>query len=475
MKKIFACGWLAFMASAAGAQALDTTGFRASAPVQRASAEGLQRLSLPLPVLQASRSVGYADVRLSDATGHALPTAWAAPPLAAAPAERAVVVPRFAWPADAKLGATTDGATPSARIRVDARGAVIDIAGTVTPRAAVDKGAAQRWLLDVSALASAPEDQKGRLTALTLDWPARAEGLSMQAQVEASDDAKVWRLVTTAPLLDLPGAVQASANLKQIAWPQGEPLPRYLRLAFDAPLALSRSEVRLTKTAPPADDPSAAFEFTREAQDAQAPPAWTLDLQGRVTLTRIDVQLAEPNTVSAVRLEHRDEAQQPWQAAASFVAWRLLRHGQEQRSAPIALPGATAARYWRLVADGRTAPPGGASVKAQLSWHPAQLVFAGGTGEITLWVGQDRAAPAQVPLPTLMPDYKAGDEHRLPAATVGALTARTLREPSLWEQLSAPNAQQRKQWLLWAVLAVAVLGLGVLALRLARDVNRKPQ
>jgi hypothetical protein len=441
--------------------------FRAVAPVVLSSNEGLQRLPLPLPVLLASRTTGYADVRVTTQDGDTLPIAWAQAPAASAPTQRTVAVPRFAWPSGP---AAALGQTEQTRIRIDARGAVVEVRSTPGKTGPPPpSGESLRWLLDVSQGRQTGE----QIERVLLNWPARPNGLSTQVQVEASDDAVNWQAQTTAALLELPGADSSTVNLKHIAWQATTSgAPRYVRLSFDAPMALSSTEVRWSQRPTQVPNPSQEFEFVQQAPQPPANEiAWTLDLGGRVPLTQLALLGNPMNTVSALRLEHRDDAAQPWQAAANFVAWRLQRQGVEQRSPALELP-ATSARYWRLVSDGRTSKPGGAALKVRLSWLAPQLVFAATSAQgIQLRVGLDRATPAAVPLPTLMPGYTAGAEHQLPAAAVGELLAVPWREPTAWEQLAAPNAQQRKQWLLWAVLAAVVLGLGVLAMRLSRDLK----
>ncbi len=442
-----------------------------TAPVVLTSNEGLQRLPLPLPVLLASRSPGYADVRLTGPGGQPLPMAWAQAPATPAPSERTVEVPRFVWPEPATGG--TAGSTAvgdQTRIRVDARGAVVEVRSATrsVKKQASDSGAS-RWLLDLSQ-GRQPEE---RLDRLMLDWPARPDGLSTQVQVETSDDAAQWQSATTAALLELPGADRAAVSLRDIAWPTtAAAAPRYLRLTFDAPITLQGTQVRWTQSPRQAPLASEVFGFTREATPSTPDaPAWVLDLGGRLPVAQIEVLSNEPNTVSALRLERRDDPKQSWQPVASFVAWRLQRQGTEQRSAAVALPVGSA-RYWRLVGDGRTSPPGGQTLSARLAWVAPQLVFASaGAQGIELQVGFDQATSTALPLSTLIPGYEAGAEHRLQAASVGPLVARPVNQPTLTERITSANPAEKKQWLLWAVLCIAVVGLGVLAMRLSNDLK----
>lgn len=465
MKAMFAA-LMALLAAAAQAQPQ----FRAVAPVALTSSEGLQRLELPLPVLLASRSAGYADVRITSHDGQALPIAWAQAQAAPPAAQRTVAVPRFAWP-DRPAGSTAVQSDQT-RIRIDTRGAVVEVQtskGEAT--APPPSGESVRWLLDLSQGRQATE----QIERVLLNWPARPTGLSTQVQVEASDDAVNWRGVTNAALLELPGADSSTVSLKHIAWPSTASA-RYLRLTFDVPLSLSSSEVRWTQAPTQSPKPSELFEFVQQTpQPSSTELAWAVDLGGRLPVEQIELLDSPLNTVSALRLEQRDDVTQAWQPVTSFVAWRLQRQGAEQRSPAVDVQPPSA-RYWRLVSDGRTSKPGGAALKVKLSWAAPQLVFAATSAQgIQLRVGLDKAAATTVPLSTLMPAYEAGAEHKLPAATVGALVAVPWREPTLVEQLTSPSPQQRKQWLLWAVLAVAVVGLGVLAMRLSKDIKASPK
>lgn len=442
-----------------------------AAPVVLTSNEGLQRLPLPLPVLLASRSPGYADVRLTSPGGQPLPMAWAQAPATQAPSERTVGVPRFVWPepaVDGTAGSTVQG--DQTRIRVDARGAVVEVrSATQGVKKSAANAGASRWLLDLSQ-GRQPQE---RLDRLMLDWPVRPDGLSTQVQVETSDDAAQWQSATTAALLELPGADRAAVSLRDIVWPTtAAAAPRYLRLTFDAPITLQGTQVRWIQSPRQAPLASEVFTFMREVTPSGADaPTWVLDLGGRLPLAQIELLGNAPNTVSALRLERRDDPKQAWQPVASFVAWRLQRQGTEQRSAAVALPVGSA-RYWRLVGDGRTSPPGGQTLSARLAWAAPQLVFASaGAQGIELQVGFDQAASTALPLSTLIPGYEAGAEHRLQAASVGPLVARPVNQPTLTERLTSASPAEKKKWLLWAVLCMAVVGLGMLAMRLSNDLK----
>jgi Protein of unknown function (DUF3999) len=462
MKRIaglIVCGALA---ATAGAQDDALRRYAATAPVTLTSADGLQRLELPLPVLQASRAPGYADVRLFDAGGTALPQAWAGAPPTAPPGQRSHAVPRFAWPQRAGSAASDSAGT---RVQINAAGAVVRIFGAAAPAPSAPSDP-QRWLLDLSAL---PRPDGERWDRIALDWPRRAGGLSTTVRVEASDDAQQWRFVTQTALLELDGDAQAPAH-KHIDWPVSAGRPKYLRLAVDAPLALTRSELVVRSEPAAAALASQRFPFAADADPAVR--AWSLDALGALPVARLQVHLPTPNSVLALRLEQRHDQKAPWQTVASFVAWRLVREGQESVAPPLAVSAAPA-RHWRLVADARTPLPALDSLDATLEWHAPLLVFAArGALRLTLAVGRDKPVTAALPLATLMPGWRSGDEFKLPPAAVGALTIQPSVTPGLPERLSEATDEDRRRWVLWGALALAVVGLAWLAARLARDVHK---
>ena len=447
-------------------------GFAAQAPVQLQSSDGLQRVVLPLAVLQRSQRQDLADVRIVDAQGVALPMAWATLPPAQSSA-RLLAVPRFAWPAAA---AATGSAGAPVKVQVNAEGAVVRIETRTTARPASPASTAQ-WLLDLS---QAPHRQPGSdetPAALRIDWQAPAEGATVQARLEASDDLQQWRHVAQAALLDAPGIGSSAAEritLRQLELPAAAAQAKYLRLKLDPAVAVRQVEVELVRTA------QAATLETLDARFDAAPAAdgrvreWTLDLRGPVPLRRLQLQLPQRNTVAAFQLERRADARDPWQPVQGFTSYRLVRDAQELASPALDI-NAPPARYWRLRLAPSSADIGADALPATLQWQPPQLVFAArGDGPFTLQIGAAKAAAHDVNPSQLIPGYRAGDEFKLPVATLGDVQAVETPALGLGERLTRSTPAERRRWVLWAVLVVAVALLAWLARRLMRDMGTPP-
>lgn len=491
--------------------ASDTTGpsvdlsprYAAIAPIQLVPQEGLQRLTLPLPVLQASRSstsnTAWADVRVLDAAGRPVPTAWLP---AATPARHetdakllSAPLPRFVWPTAATTGHTHSTTEASdLRVQISSSGAVVRIESS-RPGTAPSANAAvapRVWLLDLSALPRAERS----IHRLQLDWPAQPQGVSSRVDVESSDDAQRWSRITSGPLLELPAlnpaatASDASAqptstpgapSVKHVDWPPGVPMPRYLRLSFEQPLALSSAQLRWVATQAPLPLSTATVQFQSVAANDKQPAHWALDLSGAVPIQQLKLRLPQVNTVLGLRLERRNDDRQAWQHVTSFVAWRLQREGSEQESAAIdwrpssstiASAAPQAARYWRLIPDARTAQLPAQPLTATIGWQSPQLLLvAQGGGALRLAVGRERDTGATVAWQTLLPGADEAALQRLPEAGLGLLAQQVVAAPQFNDRIQAATPEDKQRWLLWGVLLLAVLGLGGLAWRLAKEMK----
>jgi hypothetical protein len=429
------------------------------APIAASAPDGLQRLALPLSVLQQSRSADLADLRIFNAANESLPLALI-PPRAEA-ATRDAPLPLFRWPAPPR--STASAATPSVRVRVDAHGAVVRIDG-VPPAQRGSGQPGREWLLD----ASARRDEE-RLAAVTLHWARDAQGLTRKATLEGSDDLQSWRTLAVGTLFDMPSNVSPGLLRNRLVPTDDAPAPKYLRLRLDDELALRGAQAQW-RSAPrlPLD---AAMVRLERAQDTSGGAAWEVDLQAAIAVKQIQVALPQANTVLVVALEQRRHTDSAWRSVGRHTLYRLARDGTEVASPAIEVAG-PAARHGRLRLDHPSSKLDAPALNAHIRWPGLGLVFVSrGPAPLQLSAGRELAAPAALPLATLMPDYRAGAEAALPVATLGAMVRQVPVQPTLMQRITDASPQEQRRWLLWLVLAGAVAGLAWLARGLLRDVK----
>jgi hypothetical protein len=120
--------------------------------------------------------------------------------------------------------------------------------------------------------------------------------------------------------------------------------------------------------------------------------------------------------------------------------------------------------------DPRSGGIGSTPPKLEAQWRSAQVVFvARGPGPFRLAFGDPDAKAAWVSVSTLMPDYKRGDELKLPEATVGTIEGGSPRRVSFLPARVAEIAPRKLA--LWATLILAVAVLAFMAWRLHRQMR----
>lgn len=442
--------------------------YQAVATVQTASDEGLQRLSLPLAVMQQSRSGDLADLRVFDAQGRPVPLAWVPATVTTPLTARRVGLPLFAWPmapaAPASGARLPEENAPGLKVEVTASGAVVRI-----DAAQPAKGQPQAWLMDATRLrAELPEGE--RVVALTLDWTRQAQGMVAQARLEGSDDLTHWRLMAEATLLDTGPSEGTSVTARRIELTQSV-LPKYLRLRLDGPLPLTQVTAEVAGATPEPAWAATQARFLASAVPEGTPPSWTLDLHGSVPVRRLSLSLPESNMVVPLRIERRSGERTDWTPAARYTAYRLVRNGRELQAPPVELD-AQPARYWRITALHDATALAGKPLEATLAWQPREIVFAAqGGGPFQLAIGRDNAPAQALDIATLMPGYQPGDAARLPLASLGPLQTQAPAARRLDERLREASPEEQRRWTLWAVLTVAVAALGWLAWRLVQEMK----
>lgn len=435
--------------------------FAYRAPLQLAPGHAIYQVELPLAVHQSARRADLGDLRVFNGAGEVVPHALRAVTTETKdepPVEVGIFPYRAASPKAAALAGGADAKIelrPGGAVVIDVRSGAA--AEPVEPRISA-------YFFDVGAGDKA-------LKALKLDWEANANGFSGRVDLHASDDLRTWRpLATGAPVLDLQMGGQrlelsriefaaARARYLRMTWVEAQAMP-LVRAAQVEPVALRPERVRRTTE--------------KEAQRGEKEGEYVVDLGAALAVQKVQIELPQQNTVSAIELWARARASDPWQRIDRSTYYRLLHGGQEFRNPERAVSVAHA-RYWQLRVDGRGGGLGQGMPRLEVTWEPRLLVFvARGEEPFTLSVGHDKYAPADFRVESLIPGLADGKPVPVASATLGAIEASSAAAKAgrpMDEFLESLSGEEGRRWLLWSILIAGVAILGVMAWRMARGLG----
>jgi hypothetical protein len=198
------------------------------------------------------------------------------------------------------------------------------------------------------------------------------------------------------------------------------------------------------------------------------PGDYVFDLGARVPVESVRLKLGAANSVAPVTILATDDLKTEPRRVANATFYWLVRDGADIQSPAVDI-GRYTARYWIARLDPNSPPPGGGPPTLEVEWRPAQLVFvARGDGPFTLAFGNPEVKRSMLETSQLIPGYERGMELKLAAAQVGSVSTGEIKGDWL---RSVTGGTSPKKLALWAVLIVAVIALGFMAFRLARQVN----
>ncbi len=445
--------WLAMVVGYAALSAFgeEPSDFSASAPVTPASSDALQRFVLPFDAYRDSRR-DLADVRVFNAKGEPVPIAFAGEPDMVRERERIVPLPLYPV---SSLESTAGTGGTEVTIRTQ-DGTLVEMRGrdAAARRAAVPVA----YLLDASRL-------EEPLAALRFSWNPAPGAEVVPITVEASDDLEAWRTVSRATLWQLrqgksdfgQGRARlvpaSSAKYYRITW-SGAPgfRPRTIQGELEGKL---RSAARET--------------LTVEGRAGEKPGEFVFDLGARLPVEALRIVPAERNSIAWFTVFSRDPPDTDWHRVTASVFYRLQHGGREIESGATEI-GRRSARGWMALADPRVGGIGSTPPKLEAQWRSAQVVFvARGPGPFRLAFGDREAKPAWVGVAALIPDYKRGDELKLPEAAVGAVEGGPARRVGFLPERFAEIGPRKLT--LWATLILAVAILAFMAWRLHRQMR----
>ena len=416
---------------------------------------GAYRVVLDREVYRTATLTTLGDIDVCNVAGIAVPAALFSPEQPLARSTFQQPVPWFPLPR-AQAAPGSDITLISER---DTAGKVRRIEARISESAATAADAANAWLIDASQI-------HARIVALHLQWPAQAIPLDANYRVEGSDDLRDWRVLQPrTQLLDLTRDGQR-LHQRRI---QLDGQAKYLRLSplqGDAPLPLSGVSAEL---AAPASTETSRWEALRGRQVIENGRSYyQFNLDGRFPISRADVSL-DANAASEWTLESRDSDDGNWnRRAGPWVAFRVDRQGDAERSAEQSLAGIIRDRQWRLSS---TTPVNGMPV-LRLGYQPEVVVFlAQGSPPFALVAGSARATRAEAPLPQLVEAIRLrrGGDWQPATATLGIpseLAGAQALEP-------VPPQRDWKSWLLWSLLVLGAVVVAGFAISLLRAPNAR--
>lgn len=438
---------LATLMPLAGAQER-AADYAAQVPLTLSGEGPWYRLELPMALHLAARYADLRDLRVFNAEGEAQAYALTLGSAQQTETHKDTAVKWF--PLRGPLNAEQ---TPSVRVQRSTSGTLVE----VVPESAQDANeqVLRGWLLDTSAI-DAP------LHKLILDWSAESEGFQ-RFTIEASDDLQQWRAWDDGQIARLSFADER-IDQREVALPGQS--ARYLRLLWSspkqAPQLLSARVLSATSDMLPAP-----LSWSADLQPTSAKAGlYTWELPLALPLQRIQVELAQANTLAPVSISGRHEGKVQWQSLARGLLYRLPQDGKEVLHNELELYG-TPVQHIRMEVDERGGGLGAAPT-IRVGIRATQVVFlARGTPPYVLAIGNPTGKAASLPLTTLIPGY---DDKRLASLGVASAAQTPLVEAV---QASAEQAA-RFDWKRLGLWAVLLLGVGLLLLMALSLLRAKP-
>ncbi len=401
------------------------------------------QVDLPATLRLASRRGDFADIRVFDAQGQAMPFSLLRPQTEYKISEQRHEVAIFPLYSESP---SDDDPAPTVRLESNARGTLIEVipaSGETEPQAGVRRG----WLLDTSAL-------EGDMVGMSLDWVAAEDSAPFQRfAIEGSDDLQQWRRLGNgqAVRMTFNGAEidQRDVRLPRLS-------SRYLRLIWQEPSQaplLQRVSVVENRTL----SKSPSLSWTSPLSAERSPEGdYRLQLPRSMPLERMRVELPQINTLAPLKVSggYLDrKGREVWSPLGEALVYRLSLNGHEAEQNEIPL-SPRAFDLFRIRASG-----GGLDMqrlKIKLGLAPMQLVFlARGEGPYRLSLGNPEAGSADLPIKTLMPPI----EGVTPVAAMARLgeAMATVPPAETMTDSGGRAAWSWKNFLLWGVLFVGVI------------------
>lgn len=441
-------GWLVLgVAMTAGAQEKPAD-FAAQVPLSVSGSGPWYRLELPLSVQLQARQTDLSDLRVFNAAGE--PQAYALARESAQTRDDGRLNTVKWFPLYNSADATERA--PSVRVQSTTTGTLVE----VQPSSQLEAGeeVLRGWLLDASAI-------KAPLQQLILDWTSERDGFQ-RFSIEASDDLQHWQPWGEGQVARLTFSDERIEQ-HEVALPGQS--ARYLRLLWDSPNAAPTLTSAQLKSSDPQNLPLPLVWSPALAGGSAKAGEYTWQLPMGLNVERVQVELKQTNSLAPVTLSGRRETSLPWQPLSSGLLYRLTQNGQDVVQNELQLYGQTVQQL-KLTVDERGGGLGEHAPSIKYAVRATQVVFlARGDGPYSLALGNPTVRTANLPLTTLIPDFKPEKLATLGKATVQGDAVATQTTTATTAAVAETNW---KKIGLWAVLLLSVLFLAAMAFSLLR-------
>ncbi|KAB2518392.1 DUF3999 domain-containing protein [Pseudomonas sp. GXM4] len=447
MSRMLNLGWLALgVVMVAGAQEKPAD-FATQVPLTVSGNGPWYRLDLPLSAQLQARQTDLSDLRVFNAAGEAQAYALARESAQTRDDGKLHEVKWFPLynAADASERA------PNVRVQSTTNGTLVE----VQPSTQLEAGeeVLRGWLLDASAI-------KAPLQQLILDWTSERDGFQ-RFSIEASDDLQHWQSWGEGQVARL---TFSDERIEQHEVTLPGRTARYVRLLWESPGSAPVLTSAQLKSSDPRNLPLPLVWSPSVAGSSKSGEyIWQLPMG--LNVERVQVELKQPNSLAPVTLAGRRESNLPWQTLSSGLLYRLSQNNQDVVQNEIPLSGQTVQQL-KLTVDERGGGLGEQAPDLKYAVRATQVIFlARGEGPYSLALGNATVKTANLPLATLIPDFKPEKLASLGKATVQDEAVATQTSTATTAAVAGTNW---KKFGLWAVLLLSVVFLGAMAFSLLR-------
>ncbi|KIP93203.1 DUF3999 domain-containing protein [Pseudomonas fluorescens] len=448
MSRMLNLGWLALgVVMVAGAQEKPAD-FASQVPLSVSGNGPWYRLDLPLSAQLQARQTDLSDLRVFNAAGEAQAYALARESAQTRDDGKLHEVKWFPLynAADAIERA------PNVRVQSTTNGTLVE----VQPSSQLEAGeeVLRGWLLDASAI-------KAPLQQLILDWTSERDGFQ-RFSIEASDDLQHWQSWGEGQVARL---TFSDERIEQHEVTLPRQTARYVRLLWESPGSAPILTSAQLKSSDPRNLPLPLAWSPNVAGSSAKSGEYSWQLPMGLNVERVQVELKQPNSLAPVTLAGRRESNLPWQTISSGLLYRLTQNNQDVVQNEIALSGQTVQQL-KLIVDERGGGLGEQAPDLKYAVRATQVIFlARGEGPYSLALGNSNVRAANLPLATLIPDFKPQMLATLGKATVQDEALVTQTSTATTAAVAGTNW---KKIGLWAVLLLSVVFLGAMAFSLLR-------